>query len=94
MEMWDGGTFRVTARCQSKPQAVEVRTMQQWLSWSQNWGLKFGACSVFRKERGAVIGGPKLAAILGPKSVFAKVILSSRDIARYYRSNGCAAAKC
>ena len=75
MEMWDGGTFRVTARC-------------------QNWGLKFGACSVFRKERGAVIGGPKLAAILGPKSVFAKVILSSRDIARYYRSNGCAAAKC
>ena len=55
----DDGTVRqrnfiVTARCQSEFQAVEVRAMQRMFPWSQDWGPKFGGCSVFRKERGLV----------------------------------------
>ena len=66
------GNFGVTVQCQSefpRPQAVEVRAMQQWLSWPQNSGQKFGACGVFRgafeTKIGRVIFGAQKSASLG-----------------------------
>ena len=34
---------------------MEARAAKHLLSWSQNWGPKFGASSVFRKERDLVL---------------------------------------
>ena len=52
-EGWDGETLD----CHDAPsevQAVEACAPQYYFSWSQNWGPKFGASSVCRKERGRV----------------------------------------
>ena len=40
--------------------------MQQWFSWPQDWGPKFGICRVFRKERGLYFG-TKIGRVFGAK---------------------------
>ena len=50
----DGETVDKSHGALSEVQAVEACAPQHWLSWFQNWGPKFEASSVCRKERGLV----------------------------------------